>query len=78
MMMTSITNRAGIPMLLNFSMPPEMPPRLMRKQMSRNSSVNITQPKGLVSMEPNRSAPVLTSAPEKARLLRFRAMYSMQ
>ena len=30
MMMTSITNRAGMPTLLNFSMPPEMPPRLMR------------------------------------------------
>ena len=30
MMMTSITNRAGIPILLNFSMPPDTPPRLMR------------------------------------------------
>ena len=30
MMMTSMKNSAGIPTVLNFSMPPEMPPRLMR------------------------------------------------
>jgi hypothetical protein len=78
MMISSITNSAGMPMVLNFSMPPLMPPLTITRQTTRKRMVNIAAPKGFVSMEPNRSLPATTSAPVKARLERFRDMYSKQ
>ena len=38
MMMTSITNRAGMPILLNFSMPESTPPATMKKQITMKAS----------------------------------------
>ena len=38
MMMSSITNRAGMPILLNFSMPPETPPATMKKQIAMKAT----------------------------------------
>ena len=78
----SITNRAGIPTLLNFSMPPETPPLTISMQMTRNSRVNTKQPKGLVSMAPKVALPViaLPKMPLRPKLssARFRDMYCRQ
>ena len=78
----SITNRAGIPTLLNFSMPPETPPLTISMQMTINTSVNTKQPKGLVSMAP-KVVPPLMELPKmllrpKLSSARFRDMYCRQ
>ena len=57
MTITSRTNRAGMPTSLNFSMPPPTPLRLMKKQMSMNSSVTPMPKPGVVSSAPNTSLP---------------------
>ena len=53
----SITNSAGIPILLNFSMPSDTPPLTITMHSPKNSSVNTAQPNGFVSIEPKVVAP---------------------
>ena len=79
MMMSSITNSAGMPMLLNFSIPLFTPPCTISMQMMMNRMVNTTQPKGVVSMAPNASPPLsATLSLPKLSLVIFSAMYCMQ
>ncbi len=79
MMMSSITNRAGMPILLNFSMPPETPPCTISMQMMMNRAVNTTQPRGVVSMAPNTSPPLMATASlPKLSFVMFSAMYCRQ
>ena len=54
---TSMTNSAGIPILLNFSIPLEMPPLTMTMQMPMKSAVNIPAPKGALSIAVNTAPP---------------------
>ena len=80
MTMTSMMNRAGMPTLLNFSMPSLMPPRIMRKQMKTKRKVKATEPNWLVSMDSKVAPPDMPAiaATPKARSARFRDIYSMQ
>ena len=79
MMMRSITARAGIPTLLNFSIPPETPPCTITMQMTMNSVVKTTQPIGVVSIAPKTSPPLMATASlPKLSLVIFRAMYCRQ
>ena len=78
----SITNSAGIPTLLNFSIPPETPPLTMSMHRPTNRKVNIAQPNWFSSIAPKVLLPVM-AAPN--RLLRpkpssakFRNMYWKQ
>ena len=59
MMISSMTNSAGMPTLLNFSMPSETPPRTTRMFIRTKISVKMMQPKGLVIMARKESAPVM-------------------
>ena len=52
MIITSIIARAGIPTLLNFSIPPATPPMFMSQQMSIKSIMTPICPMGLVSIAP--------------------------
>ena len=79
MITRSITNRAGMPILLNCSMPLETPPCTITMQMMMNSAVNTTQPRGVVSIAPKTSPPLMATAPlPKDSLVMFRAMYCRQ
>ena len=82
MMTTSITARAGIPTLLNFSMPLSTPPLTISMQITMNSRVNTKQPKGFVSIAPKVALPVmaLPKMPLRPKLssARLRDMYWMQ
>lgn len=76
MTMTSMTNSAGIPILLNFSMPSATPPLTITIQMNKNSAVNTAQPNGLSSIAPN-VAPPASGAPKMSdRLNDSSAMFS--
>ena len=79
MMMSSITNSAGIPTLLNFSIPPETPPCTITMQMMMNRIVKTTQPSGVVSILPNTSPPVIgTASLPKLSFVMFSATYCRQ
>ena len=80
MTMTSMMNRAGIPILLNFSMPSLMPPRMMRKQMKMKIKVKATAPNWLTRTASKESPPDRPARADtlKARSARFRDIYSMQ
>ena len=77
---TSMMNRAGIPTLLNFSMPSLMPPRMIRKQMKIKMKVNATAPNWLERTAAKESPPDMPAAAAtlKARSAMFRDIYSMQ
>ena len=79
MTISSITAKAGMPILLNFSIPPETPPMTISMQITINSSVKMKHPNGLVSMAPNVAAPEI-GAPKislslKLSSARLRDMY---
>ena len=78
--MTSIINRAGIPILLNFSIPSLMPPRMIRKQIKIKRKVKATAPNWLTRTALKVSPPDMPAiaATPKARSARFKDIYSMQ
>ena len=79
MMISSITNSAGIPTLLNFSIPPETPPCTMTMQITMNRIVKNTQPSGVVSIAPKISPPdIATASLPKLSFVMFSAMYCRQ
>ena len=69
-----------MPILLNFSIPSLMPPRIIRKQIKIKIKVNATAPNWLARTAEKVSPPDMpaAAATSKARPAIFRDIYSMQ
>ena len=78
MTITSITNSAGMPTLLNFSMPLSTPPCTMTMQRIMKKTVKTTAPKGCVRIAVKAAEPEMAiCSPPKLSSERFSAMYCM-